>query len=390
MNIIDLFSGCGGFTTGFEQAGFKSILAIEKDKGAADTYMFNHPDTKMLLKDITEVKNISDYLDLNIEIDGVIGSPPCQTFSLSGNRDKNDPRNSLFMDYLRIVNEIRPKFFVMENVQGMLSMCLKDNKPVIDLVLEEIDKIGYNVKYDILNSAEFGVPQIRKRLILIGLRNDLMFQEEEIMPKGFLFGENQITIEDAIMDLPQIKAREGMDIQLYQQEPQNEYQKYCRDGSKAVYNHIAMKHTKRLIDRFEQIKYGQSVSDVPEEFSQRKRGESHKVSGKAYHQNNYRPFPDKPSPTIPASFQSNFVHPYLNRNYTAREGARLQSFPDTYIFKGNRTNMSWDKELSQYQQIGNAVPPLLSKAIAEHLIKYCEKYNISLSEMENKINLEVM
>ena len=129
-----------------------------------------------------------------------------------------------------------------------------------------------------------------------------------------------------------------------------------------------MKHTKRLIDRFEQIKFGQSVANVSEEHMQRKRGDASKVSGKAFSQNNMRPYPDKPSPTIPASFQSNFIHPYINRNYTAREGARLQSFPDKYIFHGKRTTMSWEKNLSQYQQIGNAVPCNLAKAVVKMVI----------------------
>ena len=172
------------------------------------------------------------------------------------------------------------------------------------------------------------------------------------------------------MDLPQIQACQGDEIQEYPCEPQNEYQRWVRNGSEHVYNHIAMRHTKRLVDRFEQIGFGQSVADVAEEHQQRQRGNAEKVSGKVYSQNNMRPYPDKPSPTIPASFQSNFVHPYINRNYTAREGARLQSFPDTYIFCGKRTTMSWEKNLSQYQQIGNAVPPLLAKGIADSIREY--------------------
>lgn len=175
------------------------------------------------------------------------------------------------------------------------------------------------------------------------------------------------------MDLPQIKAFEGSEIAKYDREPQNEYQKWARNGSISVHNHVAMKHTQRLVDRFALIGYGQSVADVPAEYQQRKRGDSTKISGKIYAQNNMRPFPNKPSPTIPASFQSNFVHPYINRNYTAREGARLQSFPDTYVFCGKRTNMSWEKDLSQYQQIGNAVPPLLAKAVALQIKEYLKE-----------------
>lgn len=375
MKVVDLFAGCGGLSLGFEQAGFDVVLAIEKDEGAAETYKYNHPKATVILDDITKINNIKQYLNSKDKIDGVIGGPSCQGFSLSGNRDPKDPRNSLFMDYLRIVRELNPKFFVMENVQGMLSMKTKTGENVIDVVLREMKSSGYNVEYSLLNAAEFGVPQVRKRLIFIGIRKDLPFVKEEIFPKGFLFGDEQITIEQAIMDLPQIEACQGEEEQEYQSEPINDFQKYCRKNSVKVYNHIAMKHTRRLVERFEQIQFGQSVGNVPAEFGQRKRGDATQLSGKSYNQNNYRPYPNKPSPTIPASFQSNFIHPYLNRNFTAREGARLQSFPDTYVFKGKRTNMSWDKNLSQYQQIGNAVPPLLAKAIAENILTYFNTHN---------------
>lgn len=373
MKLIDLFAGCGGLSTGFEGAGFEVVLALEKDTSAAETYKYNHPETQVLVADITTIDNPKEYTG-DIEIDGIIGGPPCTGFSLSGKRDPKDPRNALFMDYVRFVNIYKPKFFVMENVQGLLSMVTKCGEKVIDVIREETDKAGYNLGLFKLNAAEFGVPQSRIRIIFIGIRKDLAFDLEYLEPKGFLFGEEQITIEQALMDLPQIKAGEGTEEQLYACAPMNSYQKYIRNGSSVVRNHIAMKHTKRLVERFEQIGFGQSVKDVPEEYSQRKRGNAKEKSGKAFSQNNMRPYPDKPSPTIPASFQSNFVHPYLNRNYTAREGARLQSFPDTYVFKGNRTNMSWDKSLSQYQQIGNAVPPLLAKGVAEAVINYLKKY----------------
>ena len=172
------------------------------------------------------------------------------------------------------------------------------------------------------------------------------------------------------MDLPQIESGQGEETMEYAKSPSNDYQKWARKNSKKVYNHIAMRHTKRLIERFKQIGYGESVANVSEEHKQRQRGDASKVSGKTFSQNNMRPYPNKPSPTVPASFQSNFIHPFINRNFTAREGARLQSFPDTYIFHGKRTTMSWEKNLSQYQQIGNAVPPLLANAIAKSILKY--------------------
>lgn len=371
MKIIDLFAGCGGLSLGFELAGFDIPLAIEKDEWASETYKKNHPNTNVITGDITQIIDLKNILSKeNLPIDGIIGGPPCQGFSLSGNRDKNDPRNSLFMEFVRFVKYYNPKFFVMENVTGILSMKTKDNQNVKDLILKEYYQAGYNVKICKLNAAEYGVPQSRLRIVFIGIRKDIKFNENEIGPKPFLFGKDQITVEQAIMDLPQINSGEGSDQLEYNITAQNDYQLWARKNSNAIYNHIAMRHTKRLIERFENIGFGQSVADVSECHQQRKRGDASKISGKVYSQNNMRPFPNKPSPTVPASFQSNFIHPYLNRNFTAREGARLQSFPDTYIFCGKRTTMSWEKNLSQYQQIGNAVPPLLAKAIAENIKSY--------------------
>lgn len=369
-NVIDLFAGCGGLSTGFEMAGYSIPLAVEKDEWASETYKRNHPNTKVITNDITQINDWNSLFDDPVDIDGIIGGPPCQGFSLSGNRDKKDPRNSLFMEFVRFVKHFKPRFFVMENVTGILSMKTKNDESVKDLIINEFSGAGYNVNIYILNAAEFGVPQSRVRAFFIGLQNDIPYDKEKVEPKGSTFGEKQITIEQAIMDLPQLKAGEGTELQAYRCAPQNDYQKWIRTGSSTVYNHITMRHTARLVERFSHIRWGESVADVDQEFQQRQRGDASKVSGKVYSQNNMRPYPDKPSPTVPASFQSNFIHPYLDRNYTAREGARLQSFPDTYIFCGKRTTMSWEKNLSQYQQIGNAVPPLLAKAIATKIADY--------------------
>lgn len=371
MKVIDLFAGCGGLSLGFEMAGFDIPLAIEIDEWASETYKRNHPSTEVLMDDITQIIDLENVIpNKYLPIDGIIGGPPCQGFSLSGNRDKKDPRNSLFMEFVRFVKYFKPKFFIMENVTGILSMKTKDNELVKNIILSEYDAAGYNVTICKLNAAEYGVPQARLRVFFIGIRKDLSFNEKKLTPVPFLFEKDQVTLEEAIMDLPQIKAREGKEFQEYSQEPTNDYQKWARKNSDGVYNHIAMRHTQRIIERFENIGYGQSVADVDECHQQRKRGDASKISGKVFSQNNMRPYPNKPCPTIAASFQSNFVHPYLNRNFTAREGARIQSFPDTYIFCGKRTTMSWEKNISQYQQIGNAVPPLLGKAIAENMIKY--------------------
>ena len=368
--IIDLFAGCGGLSTGFEMAGFEIPLAIEKDDWASETYQFNHPNTKVLTGDITQILDLDSLIPSNVKVDGIIGGPPCQGFSLSGKRDKKDPRNSLFMDFVRFVKHFKPSFFMMENVPGILSMETASGESVKDLIMAEYEKAGYNAAYKILNAAEFGVPQSRTRVIFIGIRKDLPFIPEKLHPQGFLKEGEQISINDAIMDLPQIESGKGSEEQNYDCLPSTEYQKWARGNNKIITNHIAMRHTPRLIERFKVIPQGGSLADVPEEHMQRQRGNASVTSGKTYSQNNMRPYGDKPSPTIAASFQSNFIHPNLNRNYTAREAARIQSFPDWYVFKGKRTTMSWEKNLSQYQQIGNAVPPLLAKAIAENLILY--------------------
>ncbi len=213
------------------------------------------------------------------------------------------------------------------------------------------------------------MPQIRERVFFIGIRNDIAFNKNKLIPNIDYSKKQYLKLWDAISDLPQIRAGKGEEEQEYFCKPKNKYQSLMRKNSKKIFNHVAMKHTDRLIERFKQIKYGQSVKDVSKKYSQRKRGAANKISGKVYSQNNMRPYPNLPSPTVAASFQSNFIHPYLNRNFTAREAARIQSFPDTYIFKGKRTTMSWEKNLSQYQQIGNAVPPLMAKAIAKSLKK---------------------
>ncbi|MBQ6654118.1 MAG: DNA cytosine methyltransferase [Erysipelotrichaceae bacterium] len=370
MNVIDLFAGCGGLSLGFEMAGFTIPLAIEKDEWAAETYKLNHKGTEVITKDITQITDLNSLVAENTAIDGIIGGPPCQGFSLSGNRDKNDPRNSLFMEFVRFVDFYHPKFFLMENVVGILSMKTKAGESVKEVIFKEFDRIGYNVTVKKVNAADFGVPQTRIRVIFVGIRKDYSFFREKLYPLPILSERNQITIEQAIMDLPVLEAGQGSDEMDYTIAPSNDYQIWARQNSKKVYNHVSMKHTKRLIERFSNISCGQSVADVEEQFQQRQRGNSQVLSGKVYSQNNMRPFPNKPSPTIPASFQSNFIHPFFNRNYTAREGARLQSFPDIYVFCGKRTTMSWEKNLSQYQQIGNAVPPLLAKALAEKIADY--------------------
>ncbi|NLK19290.1 MAG: DNA cytosine methyltransferase [Synergistaceae bacterium] len=372
MRIIDLFAGCGGMSLGFKMAGFTTVAANEIDQWAADTYKRNHPEVTVVQGDIRQIQNWDKFLpDGRIQnLDGIIGGPPCQGFSLSGNRDPNDPRNSLFMDFIRCVSHFKPKFFIMENVPGLLSMKTAGGESVIEIIKNEFAASGYKTDHCLLNAALFGVPQLRERIFIIGVQRQFPFSRMKIFPEGKLAEDEYVTVDMAISDLPPLEAGEGKEFQAYPVPPGNDYQIWARQNSDGVFNHVAMRHTKRLVERFKVIQSGQSVADVPYEHSALKRGNPSVKSGKVFSQNNMRVFGNLPSPTVAASFQSNFIHPRLHRNFTAREGARLQSFPDTYVFMGKRTTMSWEKNLSQYQQIGNAVPPLLAMALAEKIREY--------------------
>ena len=366
---IDLFSGCGGLTKGLQMLGVKSILASDIDENAAKTFMRNFPDTPFLCKSITDVeKDECDALLAGQVPDIIVGGPPCQGFSLANkNRNKvaDDPRNKLFYGFVKFIQWYSPKAFIMENVKGLLSM---QNGKVIQTIEEEFAKAGYcgyNVQYRVLRASNYGAPQHRERVILIGIRKDLNIMPKHPLPYVL---DHQITVDEAIMDLPQIEAGQGTEEMDYACPPQNEYQQMMRANSTKVHNHVAMKHTPRLIERFKAIKAGQNLLDVWETHGAMRRGAPTEKSEAKFSQNNQRLFGDQPAPTIAASFQSNFIHPHLNRNFTAREGARLQSFPDDFIFEGMRTKMSWEKGLSQYQQIGNAVPVLLARAIGETVL----------------------
>ena len=365
MTSIDLFSGCGGMSLGFRMAGFRSVFASDVDENAGKTFVRNFPETPFMVKDICLItKEEVDELAGGIVPDVIIGGPPCQGFSLANkrrNKIKDDPRNRLFYQFVKFIDWYSPRAFVMENVKGLLSM---KNGAVIDTIIDEFTHAGrgYNVKYQVLCASDYGVPQMRERVIIIGIRNDL-----EIEPTFPVPIEGCVTVDDAISDLPIIHSSEGAEVQEYALEPQNDYQRLMRRNSTHVYNHVAMRHTRRLIERFEAIRPGQNLLDVWETHGAVKRGAPNEKSQTKFSQNTQRVYGNKPAPTIAASFQSNFIHPHLNRNFTAREGARLQSFPDDFIFEGMRTKMSWEKGLSQYQQIGNAVPVLLAYHIATHI-----------------------
>lgn len=385
--VFDVFAGAGGFSLGFQMAGCDIIGAVERDKWAADTYSFNHPNAKMMLGDIESFSDAEIISAIGTKPDIIIGGPPCQGFSICRKNagDPKDPRNSLFTEFIRMAKIYFPKVMVMENVPNIIKAKTKTGEKVVDIIEKEFKTLGYYVYYKILIASDYGVPQMRQRFVLIASKQELIrpfpqrthYLEEDGVQPGL---KKCPTLWEAISDLPEIEACQGKEEMPYTTAPQNDYQRYCRGNNMVLHNHVAMKHTKRLVERFSLMTWGQSVSDITDDrLKQRKRNGNGKVSDSPYDQNNRRMHPDRICHTITATFYGNFVHPYKNRNFTAREGARIQSFPDSYVFLGKPTVPSKkllmregrleDIYLCQYNQIGNAVPPLMSRAIALNVLE---------------------
>ncbi len=412
VKVLDIFAGAGGFSLGFKMAGCEVIGAIELDRWACDTFSYNHPLATVIKADISTLsdEDIALYF-ANFSPDIVIGGPPCQGFSIANRKagDPRDPRNSLFKDFARIGRILQPRLMVMENVPNLMTVKTNNGALVIDLITETLQNLGYYTYWKVLQATDFGVPQIRNRLFLVASRCDLASpfpepthyipgqktQKDQLNPDVFQL-EPCPMLWDAISDLPELAAKEGNEEQDYVSSPNNKYQRLLRGDCSILYNHKAMNHTKRMVERFSAMKWGHSVNDVPAHLKPRKRN-SQQIASSAYDQNNRRMHPEKPCHTIPASFYANFVHPYSDRNFTAREGARIQSFPDSYRFLGKPTVVSHkllaregrdeEKYLCQYNQIGNAVPPLLAKAIAKNLLQQIQKDLFSNSK-EAKNNVD--
>ena len=381
ITSLDLFAGAGGLTLGLKRAGIHSIGAVEIDRFASETFRRNFPEIPQYHRDIYSFSE-EEILERFRGVNMIVGGPPCQGFSVAGPSQygKIDKRNTLIMEFFRFISVLQPDLAILENVKGILSGKMDKNNKALDVYITELEKIDYKSKVFVLQTADFGVPQHRERVIVISSKNPRLIPEN-IDGK---YKDNWITVKDVFGDLPVVNAGEGVDEGVpYSSDPQTEYQKWIRNGSELVYNHIAMKHTPRLIERFKHIPQGCSVKDVAAEYGQRERGGSDLDKKQRFKMNNQRLHPDKVSTAVTASFQSTFVHPTLHRNLTAREGARLQSYPDTFVFCGPRTLMSKmllireNREdeigLSQYNQIGNSVPPRMAEAIGHIILEHFQK-----------------
>ncbi len=346
FKILDLFSGAGGFSYGMEKnEHFQTMVAVDFNPNALATFKYNMPNAYIIIGDITntEIKKQIIESSQRLQVNMIIGGPPCQGFSLKGKKlGLNDPRNYLFNEYLNIVETLQPDVFTIENVKALLSTSAGWFK---NQIIEKVNKLGYHVSYGILNASAFGVPQARERAIFICCK------EKEIeLPIG---NSQIVTVKEAIGDLAYLNSGEGEFEQDYLYEPTSDYQKERRKNSKKLYNHKASNHSDIAIKKLSMIPSECGKEHLPQE-----------LLGKQQFSGTWGRLKwDAVSPTIDTRFDASSNgtnnHPVLNRAITPREAARLQSFDDDFVFVGAKVQIR--------QQIGNAVPPLMAKAIADKI-----------------------
>lgn len=346
FKILDLFAGAGGFSYGMEKnTHFQTVVAVDFNPNALTTFKYNMPGAHIINGDITDDKIKKRIIELSRElnVNMIIGGPPCQGFSLKGKKlGLNDPRNYLFNEYLNIVEALRPDVFTIENVKALLSTSAGWFK---NQIIDKVCRLGYHVRYGILNAVEFGVPQSRERAIF------LCCKEKTIeLPHG---NGKIVTVRDAISDLAYLNSGEGAFEQEYITNPNSEYQIERRKNSTKLYNHKASDHSKVAIKKLAMIPPECGKEHLPQN-----------MLGKQQFSGTWGRLKwDSVSPTIDTRFDASSNgtnnHPFLNRAITPREAARLQSFDDDFVFIGAKVQIR--------QQIGNAVPPLMAKAIADKI-----------------------
>ena len=347
---IDIFSGAGGLSLGAEMAGFQVKLAVEKDRSAADTYRFNHRNTLVLEEDIHNI-NPLDYILPSEHISIVFGGPPCQGFSLSNTMTRNlqNPNNTLFEEFVRFVREIHSDWFLFENVEGFVHF---EGGKILQKVEQCFRDLGYEVFSQVLWASDYGVPQNRNRFFMVGNRLNINFD----FPKPY---GTKITVDDAIGDLPDLENGQKEDVlhyKLYSSEA-SEYAKMMRKHSKRSRQNYVSRNANYVIERYLHIKQGENWQAIPNELMQNYANKNNCHSG-IYK----RLIANEPSVVISNYRKNMLIHPWQNRGLSVREAARLQSFPDKFIFKGSLMHIQ--------QQIGNAVPPLLAKAVFEQILSY--------------------
>lgn len=337
LKVLDLFSGAGGMSLGFSEAGFNISAALDHWRDALNTFRLNKRETETLLIDMSDEVATQHALKSLGEFDVIIGGPPCQGFSIAGKRDPQDPRNKLYKSFIAAIKEKKPKAFVMENVPTIAS---KTNAELYSEILADLEGLGYRTQSRVLLASDYGVPQNRKRMFIVGIRHDISNQFEFPSPMA-----DKYTTRDAISDLPEFSLDDGSP---YPSLPQSHLQEELRNKSTELFNHQVTEHSSATKSVISKVPDGGNFKDLPAEL------QGIRNVNIAW----TRFASDKPALTIDTGHRHHF-HYKFNRVPTVREAARLQSFPDTYIFLGSKT--------SQMKQVGNAVPPRLAFAIASAL-----------------------
>ena len=353
---IDIFSGAGGLSLGAEMAGIKISTAIEIDKSAALTFCRNHEGADVLQEDIKDISPQSLICETK-PVFVIMGGPPCQGFSMSNTRTRNmeNKKNYLFLEFVRFVKEIRPAWFVLENVWGITNINHGETKAMIEECFRSIE--GYdNISSSVLCASDYGVPQKRNRFFLVGNRLGI----------DFTFPERQssmITVKEAIGDLPSLHNGEMLEEAEYTQpiDEASEYARLMREGSKKAQQNYVSRNNDWVVERYKYIGQGKNWRSIPDALMQ-----NYADKGRCHSGIYKRLREDQPSVVISNYRKSMLIHPWEDRGISVREAARLQSFPDSFIFEGSLMHIQ--------QQIGNAVPPLLAKAVFQQIINLTEKH----------------
>jgi DNA (cytosine-5)-methyltransferase 1 len=339
--VIDLFCGCGGLSQGFIDAGYEISLGIDKWADAIETFNFNHKGSKGIVADLLEINPSTFSKNENIDkVDVIIGGPPCQGFSIAGKRIIEDERNQLYKTFVNFVEYFKPKAFLMENVPNIMSM---GKGAIKNQIIKDFEELGYTVSHQILLASDYGVPQNRKRAFFVGLKKATEFKFPVPTTPN-----NKISSEEAISDLTEHTIVDGTP---YLSKQKSSYQQQMRNGNKFIYNHQITEHKEKTVEIISMVPDGGNYKNLPKELH-----ETRKVNIAWTRLNS-----QKPSFTIDTGHRHHFHYEY-NRVPTVRESARIQSFPDDFIFQRSKT--------SQYKQVGNAVPPVLAKVLAETIKNY--------------------
>lgn len=348
FKVLDLFSGAGGLSYGLDSQGdFETVVATDFFRSALDTLQANSPNVDIVFGDITDGK-VKDEIVERAKARGVnmvVGGPPCQGFSNKGKKlGLSDPRNFLFLEFVDVVSRLEPEVFIIENVKTLTTAV---NGYFIQQIEEEFRDLGYMVSHRVLKASDFGVPQTRERTIIIGSRT--VSFNFDLMSKA----TQQLTVRDAISDLDYLESGQGVLVGDYANQPRSDYQKSLRKDSDKLHNHVATAHSKGALHKLSLIPAEKGKEYLPKEL----------LGNQKFKTTWSRLEWDKPSPTIDTRFDTpsngKNSHPYLHRAITPREAARIQSFPDSFVFVGSKTEIC--------RQIGNAVPPLLARAIGAAL-----------------------